>query len=292
VEIGAIMKIAALLTGGMLLSYAALEVVKDPSAEPARGMPARVRQPKPESQQNVESTEESTESLTVRQCISLLEKGRSWLQTMPDYTATFHRQELVQGELREATTTELKLRHDPFSVTMRSPDGQTAVYCDGANDNRLAVKLGGWKKRLGWMNLDPHSSIAMQESRYPITDLGLLRLTEQLIERYRPYADATEGVECAWLPDEMIGERPCRVFTVSSASPEDNPEYRSSTVWLDQEWSIPLAVTNTGWETNATNREGLLEHYVYEDVRFNRRLSSRDFAADSSAGTTVAELVE
>lgn len=221
-----------------------------------------------------------------------LKAGKLWLASVPDYTAVFHRHERVQGTLRDPETTDLKLRHQPFSVTMVwRHDGRTAHYLDGANSNRVAVRLGGWKRRLGWINLNPDGTTAMAQSRYAITDVGLMRLTEQLLEKFSPYVDAA-GVRCTWLPDEAIDGRPCRVFHVEYESAQVNPDYRLTTVWLDREWNVPLCVKNLDWEMDDSNPDGLLELYVYEQVRLNANLTDRDFTADAPPDANVAAAAE
>jgi hypothetical protein len=131
----------------------------------------------------------------------------------------------------------------------------------------------------------------MQQSRYAITDVGLMRLTEQLLEKFEPYVEAN-GVHCEWQPDAEIGGRLCRVFHVEYDSPDINEEYRQSTVWLDREWNVPLCVKNTDWNVTPSNPEGLIEYYVYEDVRLDRKLTDRDFAVDALSPTSVAAAVE
>src|SRR5579871_485780 len=112
----------------------------------------------------------------------MLEKGRAKLEGVSDYTATFIKQERVDGsDLQEVQTIHMKLRHAPFSVYMKwlvGPVGQEVLYVDGLHDNRMLVKKGGrMGKLLPSVKLDPHGSLAMGESRHPVTDAGLLTLT-------------------------------------------------------------------------------------------------------------------
>src|SRR5882724_8434048 len=56
--------------------------------------------------------------------LTLLELGKHQLESIPDYTATFLKQERVNGEdLQELQTVQLKLRHEPFSVHMEWIEG-------------------------------------------------------------------------------------------------------------------------------------------------------------------------
>ncbi|MFO0918485.1 MAG: DUF1571 domain-containing protein [Planctomycetaceae bacterium] len=235
----------------------------------------------------------ASQPVTLHDGAELLRQGHRWLKTIPDYRAVFRKQERVHGVLCEPETIQLKVRQAPFSVSMAWDDcGRQVYYRDGLNDNRLTVKMGGWKGRLGWINLDLHSTLALQYARYPVTDAGLLRLTEQLIERFEPYEQRTDGVVCAWQPEELIGGRNCRVFVVEYASSAVNPDYRRSVVWLDQEWLIPLAVENFDWDiSNTENPTGLVEHYVYEEIHLEQGLSDLDFTHDARpVAETVSEV--
>lgn len=225
--------------------------------------------------------------VTLRDCADRLAQGRTWLQSVPEYTAVFRKQERVGSQLHPLEVTELKLRHVPFSVALKWPDnGRIVFYRNGVDQNRITVRLGGWKQRFGWIHLDPHSNLALQESRYPVTDVGLLRLTEQLLDRFVPYLDRADGVHCEWRTDDFVGGRLCRVFLTEYASAVVNPDYRKSIVWLDAEWSVPLAVENFDWETgDSSNPEGLVEYYAYENIQLLPSLAEGDF---SISGTSVA----
>ena len=116
----------------------------------------------------------------------LLEKGCRNLESVPDYTTTFSKQEFVGGELSENQVINLKCRHKPFSVYMKwivGDKGQELLYVNGQNDDKMLVKMGGLKGRLvPTLKLDPTGSLAMKESRYPITKAGIMALAETIIE--------------------------------------------------------------------------------------------------------------
>jgi hypothetical protein len=235
----------------------------------------------PEASQR-EPVAEPLPPATVAACLARLKKGCEWLKQQPDYTAIFRRQERVGADVLEPESIELKLRNRPFSVTMiwleGDDKGQIAHYQEDANRGRIAARLAGWKRRLGWLHANPHSSLAMEDSRYPITDVGMLRLAERWLESLAPYADRTDGVHCRWDPETMIGDRKTHPFTVEYDSPEVNPSYRKSTVWFDQEWSAPLATLNYDWQRDEANPEGFMERYAYERIQFQCGLTDKDFA--------------
>lgn len=265
------MKILAIVLTGIFAGLTVAHLKEQPQSLPLESVNREdVRQPHQAA---------PSSGIRLRECSQELERGRAWLQTTPAYTATFHKQERIGGELQDKNTIELKLRHEPFSVMMRWLDeGRVVYYQDGSNDNRMTVKMGGWKGRLGWIKLDPDSSLALSESRYPVTQVGLTGLIDELLRQWEPYNDRTDGVDCEWLDNGVVDGRPCRIFRVTYASPDVFAEYRQSTVWLDQEHCVPLQVKNYDWcRDEPGNPNGLVEHYIYEDVDFHARLAEADF---------------
>lgn len=226
----------------------------------------------------------------------LLEDGLAALSKYPDYTAMFHRRELVEDELRDPHDIELRVRHEPFSVHMKWENGQEATYIAGANDDRMLVRKGGRLGRiLGTIKLEPMGALARRECRNPITDVGLKRLAEITLRYRKRDLGLTSGVTCRELPDEPIGNRECVCYVVEYDSPRVEPVYRKSMVWIDQETHIPLAVKNYGWsegQTTASNDEALVEHYVYTEVRFQRQLTDEQFAIGSELPSGSVALSE
>ena len=116
--------------------------------------------------------------------VALLDLGRHRIGAVPDYTATFLKQERVDGALQDVQTIQLKPRHKPFSVYMKwlegGDEGRQVLFVQGENDDQLQVRLGGIRSRLPVIHLEPASARAMQESRHPITEMGLLELASHV----------------------------------------------------------------------------------------------------------------
>ena len=76
----------------------------------------------------------------------LLEHAEAELAIHDDMTATFHRQERIDGVLMEPNVMELKVRNEPFSVFSRwaTPHaGREIVWRPDANDGMIVVYPGG-----------------------------------------------------------------------------------------------------------------------------------------------------
>ena len=219
----------------------------------------------------------------------LLEKGHAKLSSISDYTATVYTQERVGGVLMDPQVMNLKIRHKPHSIYMKwlvGDKGRELLYNDGENDGNMVVKVGGIKgKLLPPLNLDPHGSIALQESRHPATRVGMLELARQLLVDSRRGLTLREGFNADMLTDQRFDERDCYCFRVVYEDPSVSEMYRKSIVMIDQEWCIPVMIKNFSWpmegiEIDEANldKETLVEHYSYTGIQFDQRLADADFS--------------
>ncbi len=239
------------------------------------------------------STEEavSTSRVAFELHITRLELGQQKLKALPHYTATFMKQERLDGagEIPDMQTMDLKIRHQPFSVYMKwiegGDRGREVLFVEGENDSKMLVKLGGIKRLLPTVKLDPTEALAMAESRHPVSKMGLLELTNQLITYRKRDFELKEGVRWQILPHLEFANRKCTGFLVEYASKSVEPVYRKSLVYIDQELHLPVCVHNYGWPEDGVTLAGkeldeatLIEHYGYADIHFDSPLETADFS--------------
>lgn len=232
-------------------------------------------------------TLEQRSEKTLRRKIELVEKGIAFLQQTPDYTAQFGKQELVDGELLEEQTMLMKVKHAPFSVYLKWLDydtGREVLYGDGLNDGKLLVHAGGWKARLPALSLEPDSSLALKESRHPITEVGLLNLAKKIVEFNRRDLVANNVLKCEQTADQQMGDRVCWCFVNEYRDKASSQEYRKSITLIDKEWSVPLFIKNYSWPGDDAPQAPddldactLIEQYSYSDVKFRSSLTVLDF---------------
>ncbi|MEM7312535.1 MAG: DUF1571 domain-containing protein [Planctomycetota bacterium] len=125
-------------------------------------------------------------------------------KNVTDYRCDFIKRERIDGRLRPTEQIKLLVRNQcpscPFSVYMRflgprDCKNREALYIQGKNNGKMLVKEGGTRGRfLPSVWLTPTGSFATSTSRYPITQVGLIRLTERLIESAE--ANPCENGEC------------------------------------------------------------------------------------------------
>lgn len=223
--------------------------------------------------------------------VLMLEKAEAVLSAMPGYTATFSKQEVVADELSDEQVMQIKIRHQPFSVYMKwttGHKGRQLLYVAGEHDGRMLVKLGGWKKRLPALKLDPSGSMAMKESRYPITKAGLLELVRESLAIRRGDMVKTEGVRCQLIESHEFDGRPCYAFVVEYADRSVSDRYRKSEMLIDRELGVPVMVRNFAWPAEGsggelTDEATLVEFYTYRDIKFQSEVAGGDFDRGNKA---------
>lgn len=243
---------------------------------------------------NAESASASEDAIPVgdrelvQHNIQKLERAVGFLESIPDYTATFFKRELVNGSMGDGQVVHLKLRHQPFSVYMKwivGDKGRELLYVDGENDGNMLVKVGGLKGRLlPCIKLEPTSTMALNESRHPVTNVGLLNLCKRMLKHRREELAAPKlQLKCRLVANQQVDGVACDCFIVDFETPEVCSPYRRTVQYYEKKHGIPICVMNYGWqngaETDATevDESSLIEHYSYADLKFNLRLADVEF---------------
>ena len=195
-----------------------------------------------------------------------------------DYRAIFLRREMIGDELREQETILLKFQR-PFKVYMKWLEGpgkgREGLYVAGAHKDRFLVHEGRGFRGLVTAALDPSHPRVLEESRHPITDVGIGRLLEIIAENAR--RAARNGV--LRLVDRgpgTVADR--RVHQVEGILPQDPGSgyycYRVL-VFIDQENDLLIRAVVYDWS------DQIVEEYEYTQLRLNPGLTDRDFDPDN-----------
>ena len=194
------------------------------------------------------------------------------LAKVDNYSAVFHRIERVDGKLVPELTTFLKFKR-PFKVYMRwiNPNkGQESLYVQGANNNKVRAHGTGLAGFIT-VNLDPTGALAMENSRHPITDLGLEFLVKKI------GSNIQQGLRAGELTSKDHGVQTIygrKTQELEGILPKDSSKgyycYRCI-VNLDVETKMPIKTQIFDWE------DQLVECYGYENLSLNPGLSDKDF---------------
>lgn len=223
----------------------------------------------------------------------ILQDGSRFLENIDTYTTVFSKRERINGDLSNTQTIEMKVRHEPsFSVYMKWKNGDTGrqvLFNEEYEDKKMVVKLGGLKGRLlPAIKLEPTSPRAMSESRYPITQAGLLGMVKQIVACRQNDMKCGEGVTCVRLENQVWDERECYCFQYDYHSPEFSKVYRKSIVLIDTRYHIPLQIANYTWASEADgltpeqlDEQTLIEDYSFSRIDFGRDLVAEEFSRDN-----------
>jgi Protein of unknown function (DUF1571) len=208
--------------------------------------------------------------------------GLEQLSRTSDYSCTMIKRERINGHLGESESMFVKIRHQPFSVYMYflgppKVKGREALYVEGANDSRLIAHETGIKHRLiGTVSLRPDSTLAMTGNRYPITEAGLLRLTQRLIEVGEHESQFGE-CDVQYFPGAKLNGRPCTCIQVTHPVPRREFIFHQARIFVDDEWNVPVRYEAYGWPSQPGEPPPLEEEYTYVDLKFNNGFSDLDF---------------
>ncbi|MEM1060952.1 MAG: DUF1571 domain-containing protein [Planctomycetota bacterium] len=221
----------------------------------------------------------------------LLDEGLARLSESEGYTATFVRQEAVGGTLREPETIALKVRNEPFAVYMKwtagAMTGREVLYADGEFDGKMLVRPHGWRGRLvGTLQLDPDGSLALRDSRHPVTEAGLAHLAARIAWVLRTDREGIAKATYSLRP-AVEGGRKGRLLILDAFSTDTPDGFRYTEVFIDDETLLPIRVRNYGWPTEEHETAAelaaatLLEDYAYDGLNLEPRLTVADFTPEN-----------
>ena len=169
-----------------------------------------------------------------------------------DYCGRLIKRERIKGVLGGEVQMEFKIRTRretngkmtrPLSAYLKmiepkSARGREVIWIEGANGNKLIGHEGGFLNLLR-VELEPTGMLAMMDNKYPITEIGLTRLVQKLIEKGE--RDRLIGpCEVQIVDDERVGDRPCRLIQVTHPQPDPRYDFHIAQIFIDTERMIQL----------------------------------------------------
>ena len=207
-----------------------------------------------------------------------------------DYTCILTRRERVDGRQFGYESMFVKIRQPlmendrvvhPFSVYVRflSPErvkGREVIYVDGRNGGKLIVRNGGSQFAHITTSLLPDSPAAMQHTRYPVTEIGVLNLTQRLIENGEKELN-DKNYEAKLVRGAKINGRLCTVVQVAHKVRGEGLAYKTARILIDDELVLPVHYSAYDWPEKEGGKPVLLEEYTYTDLNLNVGLTDWDF---------------
>ena len=152
--------------------------------------------------------------------------------------------------------------------------GREVIWVEDERDGKLIAHESGLLN-LAYATLDPTGDRAMEDNLYPITEIGMINLVEQLIRRGELLADHDLTVSVDG--EAKVGDRDCRVIRIELLSPHDTLDFKVAEISMDAERQLPLRYVAYAWPEEGSDRLPVMEEYTYLNVETNVGLTKDDF---------------
>lgn len=212
--------------------------------------------------------------------------GAAALEKLDDYSCTLVKRERVAGKLTPYQRMTAKVRHTPFSVYAafvhnKERPWQEVIYVDGHNSGKMYVHSDEFRM-MGTVSLFPDSDRAMRDNRYPITEVGILKLIQRLVEHAE--SDARfDDCEVKIYKDAKVENRPCLYLRVTHKNPRPEFTFNMARIFIDNELNVPVRYEAYTWPSKPGGQPELMEEYTYVDFQFNKQFNDRDFDINNPA---------
>lgn len=214
-------------------------------------------------------------------------------ETVDDYTATIIKRERIGGKLKEHEFISAKIRNRkevdgkvvvPFAVYLKflkpqSVAGREVIWVEGENDNKVVAHEAGL---LGFKRfyLPPDGMIAMMGQRYPITNIGIQRLIEELIVRGTNDLKYDE-CEVKFYKGAKVDTYVCTLIEVMHPVQRDHFPFYRARIYIDEALGVPVRYAAWSWPTEPGGEPVLEEEYTYRNIKLNVGLTDADFDPDN-----------
>jgi outer membrane lipoprotein-sorting protein len=202
----------------------------------------------------------------------VITKARAAYAQINDYTCILHKQERVNGKLKEKSEVIFKYKK-PSRYYMKWPqDSIEAIYAEGRYDNRMVIH-GGWLLKFLSVAVDP--AIALESNRHTLLEADIGQILKVVESNYR-LARTHKNAQITFKGIAHLEGREVMVF--NGLFPPDEGFYgHRIRVDIDRENHLPIRITVHGWE------DELLERYHYTDLALNVGLTEEDFDINNSS---------
>ncbi len=210
-----------------------------------------------------------------------------------DYSATIVKRERINGELTEQEFMEAKVRERkmdgdrivvPLSVYFKylapkEKKGQEVIWVEGQNNGKL-IGHGTGVQSFVKVHLDPNGWFAMRGNRYPISEIGIQHLTEELIEKGERDRKR-DACEVQFFKNAKINGRVCTLLQVTHPVPREYFDFHIAQIFIDDELQVPIRYAAYLWPTTPGGKPTLEEEYTYMNMKLNIGLTDADFDPDN-----------
>ncbi|MEZ6065336.1 MAG: DUF1571 domain-containing protein [Planctomycetaceae bacterium] len=154
--------------------------------------------------------------------------------------------------------------------------GREVIYRPDHYNGQLQVHDTGLASLVGTVSIDPEGKLALEESRHPITRMGLKRMLEMLIDQWLKEAKVADTT-VNFYPNAKIGDLACKVIEVSHGGKHPDVVYQMTRLYIDASTNLPVRVQNYDFPSRKGDSPVLVEDYFYMGMRTNVGYTDTEF---------------
>jgi len=213
--------------------------------------------------------------------LELVARAKDAFAKVKDYSCRLVKRERLEGELSPNHVIDLKVRNDPFSVSMvwqepKDLQGQEVVYVAGKNDGKMLVKPGGVLGSVGFLALPIDDPRTRKTSKHKITEAGIGNLIEKCEAGWT--MERKLKVTTVKVAAYTYAKRRCtRVELTHSGKAGGQIKHYKNVVYFDEKTSLPIRVENYGWPCDDDQAPPLVESFSYVNLRLGVGLEDAAF---------------
>ena len=212
-----------------------------------------------------------------------------------DYSCGIVKQERIDGRLKPMEFISAKVRHQKFingrqaqraSIYLRflGPEDMAdreVLWVEGTNGGKMVVRRGGTRFQYLTLELDPAGDAALQYSRYPTSESGMINMVRKLIDVGT--ADMQYGeCEVEIFEDVKVDNRPCKCVQVIHPQRRSVFLFNIVRIFIDNEVPVPIRYEAYDWPVSDSEPPPLIEEYTFRNIRLNVGFSDSEFQRNYS----------
>ncbi|WP_372721787.1 DUF1571 domain-containing protein [Novipirellula sp.] len=241
---------------------------------------------------NDSAQQPKTRESSLEEVIQIATQSRvAMTRSLHSYTARFVKQEVdSSGVLGEQTEMQLKVqtrfrdgdetagkRVYLHFLAPESVKGREVIWAEDLHDGKLLVHEAGLLGLAPIPPLDPNGFLAMRGQRYPISEIGIVRLVEKLIERGQQDL-GNPDIQVTITRDFLLDKVSADLIQVKRAKPSGKEDdFSLAEIVIDPARQLILRYRSFGWPPSADEVAPLQESYTYHDIQTNVDLTELDF---------------
>jgi hypothetical protein len=269
----AVCRVLPVIVGGAALALFTSVAVADDSPKVANRLPANNAIPA-----NAGVNSQLTPFL------ELARKGRDAVASVRDYEAIFDKKELV-GRTLYSGRMVIKLRHEPFSVYLRFIDqnnGREVMYAGPRYQFKMMAHEapGTLAGMVGTVSLEPNSARAMAEGRHPITQIGMVKMMDAVLQQWAMESknNDPQDPKVFYYPNAKLdGQIECEAAITRHENSQRPFRFYETRVFFEKKSHFPIRLEQYGAPDGAHPQPYLVEQYIYTNIKTNVGLSDNDF---------------